>query len=126
MPEIRRKLCFYTCKLYSIDLPTGAGIRMRHAWSFGSCACGVRFGALHQCGPACTRLASRCRDAAELAAQLYQEASPVRLIHIKAGELIHRSLLRVVHRTHALPCGVVMQRNHYCGRSLRYINKPFI
>jgi hypothetical protein len=65
-------------------------------------------------------------NAAQLASELFQETSPTHLIHIKRVELIHRSLLRVVHRMHAIPCGVVMQRNHYCGRSLRYVNKPFI
>lgn len=65
-------------------------------------------------------------NAAQLAAEPLQETSPAHLIHIKGGKLIHRSLLRVVHRMRALPCGVVMQRNDYCGRSLRYVNKPFI
>jgi hypothetical protein len=65
-------------------------------------------------------------NAAQLALAVFQETSPAHLIHIKRSELIHRSLLRVVHRMHAIPCGVVMQSNHYCGRSLRYVNKPFI
>ncbi|RYF05386.1 MAG: hypothetical protein EOO78_01425 [Oxalobacteraceae bacterium] len=126
LPETPEKLCFArtnyvrsSCRALMVYAYAGPG------WSMGGGAALV----LVRCTNA-ARLAPDWQaerfNAAQLALAVFQETSPTHLIHIKRGQLIHRSLLRAVHRMYAIPCGVVMQSNHYCGRSLRYVNKPFI
>jgi hypothetical protein len=126
LPETLEKLCFARTNY----VRSSCRVLMVYAYaSLGSSMAGGAALVLVRCTNAARRApdwqAARF-DAAQLALAVFEETSPAQLINIKRGELIHRSLLRVVHRMHAIPRGVVMQSNHYCGRALRHVNKPFI